>query len=225
MGDHFVDFSKLVIATAISKGFEENSYIVHLQDRRDALVIDPGLDPEEILRILQQDRLEVAAILNTHGHADHIAGNQVLKKQWPDAPIVIGEKEKDKLTDSTLNLSAEFGFPLTSPPADILQQEGDRHQAAGIEWSVLEIPGHSPGHIAFHLEDDQNHHIVFVGDILFSGSIGRTDFHDGDHGQLLSGIKNKLLSLPEETVFYPGHGPKTTVERERRYNPFLQDIA
>lgn len=220
-----MDFSKLVIATALSKGFEENSYIVHLQNRKDALVIDPGLDPEEILGILQQNDLEVAAILNTHGHADHIAGNQVLKSRWPDAPIVVGKKEKEKLTDSTLNLSAEFGFPLTSPPADLLLEEGDRHEAAGIEWTVLEIPGHSPGHIAYHLQGEENHHIVFVGDIIFSGSIGRTDFHDGDHQQLLTGIKDKLFTLPPQTVLYPGHGPKTTIEREIRFNPFLRDLA
>src|SRR5260370_19806209 len=110
--------NNLHIHTIVSMPFDENTYVVWQPDRRDAVVIDPGLDPDAILDFLRKQRLTVGAILNTHGHADHIGGNAALKEAFPDAPLIIGANEVHLLTDANANLSARFGLPLTSPPAD-----------------------------------------------------------------------------------------------------------
>ena len=148
--------------------------MIWLEGRSDALVVDPGLEPELILQFLKERRLEVAAILNTHGHADHIGGNSAMKDAFPQAPIITGANEADLLTDANLNLSAPFGLPIVSPPADQLVREGDVLELAGIRLEVLDIPGHSPGHIVFVQRGEPCR--VFSGDVLFRGSVGRTDF-------------------------------------------------
>jgi glyoxylase-like metal-dependent hydrolase (beta-lactamase superfamily II) len=201
--------------------FSENCYIPHLHGRYDCLIIDPGLDPDEILGYLAARKLAPAAILNTHGHADHIAGNGVLKQHFPSAPLIIGRGDAHKLTDPMANLSGQYGLPLVSPPADRLIDEGDRVEFAGFELEVLETPGHSPGHVVFVWKGPQPW-IVFGGDVLFSGSIGRTDFPDGDYDVLESSIRQKLYTLPDDTRVLPGHGPETTVGHERKTNPFVR---
>jgi glyoxylase-like metal-dependent hydrolase (beta-lactamase superfamily II) len=209
----------LRIRAIVSLPFEENSYVVWLPDRRDALVIDPGLDPDAILDFLRQERLTVAAILNTHGHADHIAGNADLKKAFPDAPLIIGAGEVKLLSDAEANLSAPFGMAITSPPADDTVREGDTLEVAGIALEVLEVPGHSPGHVVFLYRDTPC--VLFGGDVLFQGSIGRYDFPGCDGKLFLEGIRGKILTLPKDTVVYPGHGPETTIGQEKRFNPFV----
>jgi len=166
--------------------------------------------------------LTAAVILNTHGHVDHIAGNAALKASFPDAPLVIGLGDAAMLTDPMLNMSGLAGVAITSPPADRTVQEGDVVDMAGLRLEVLGIPGHSPGHVVFVLRDGP---VVFGGDVLFAGSIGRTDFPGGDLEQLLSGIRAKLWPLPDQTRVYPGHGPPTTVGDEKRTNPFLTTDA
>jgi glyoxylase-like metal-dependent hydrolase (beta-lactamase superfamily II) len=208
----------LEIHTIVSMPFQENTYVVGLPGRSEVLVIDPGLEPELILDFLQQHRLRLAAILNTHGHGDHIGGNEAMKKAFPDTPLVIGVNEERLLTDANANLSAPFGMPVTSPPADRLVREGESVEYAGISLEVLEIPGHSPGHVVYVYQSMPA--IVFGGDVLFRGSVGRTDFPGGSGRLLLSGIRTKLFSLPDDTLVYPGHGPVTTVGREKRDNPF-----
>lgn len=212
--------SALQIHTIVSLPFEENTYIVWRADRRDALVFDPGLDPEAILGFLEERSLDVAAILDTHGHADHIAGNEALKKRYPQAPLLIGSGDAPMLGDADLNLSAPFGMPIVSPPADRLVNEGDVLEFAGIRLEVLEIPGHSPGHVVFVVRDQPI--IIFGGDVLFRGSVGRCDFPGGSMALLESGIRKKLYTLPDDTVVYPGHGAATTVGHEKRTNPFVQ---
>jgi glyoxylase-like metal-dependent hydrolase (beta-lactamase superfamily II) len=207
------------VRTLVSLPFEENTYVVWRAGGSDALVIDPGLDPESILDCLRDEGLRPAAILNTHGHADHIAGNAALKEAFPDAPLIIGRNETRLLSDPNANLSAPFGLPLTSPPADRTVAEGDVIEAAGIALEVFEIPGHSPGHVVFVHRGTPCQ--VFGGDVLFRGSIGRTDFPGGSHEGLLDGIRRKLFTLPPDTVVYPGHGPVTTVAHEKATNPFL----
>ena len=209
----------LQLHTIVSMPFAENTYIAWLPGQAACLVIDPGMDPEAILEFLQEQQLTPAAILNTHGHADHIAGNMALKEAYPTVPIIIGAGDANMLTDAMANLSAPFGMPITSPPADQVVREGDVLELAGFRLEVLEIPGHSPGHVVFLCW--QPGPLVFGGDVLFRDSIGRTDFPGGDHLQLLEGIHGKLFTLPDTVVVYPGHGPVTTTGQEKRTNPFL----
>jgi glyoxylase-like metal-dependent hydrolase (beta-lactamase superfamily II) len=208
------------IHTIVSSPFEENSYIARLPERDDCIVVDPGLEPDLILDALRDEGLTVAAILNTHGHADHIGGNESMKGAFPSAPLIIGTGDEIMLTDAVANLSAVFGLPIVSPPADRTVSEGEVVEVAGMRFDVLDIPGHSPGHVVFVLKGTPT--IVFGGDVLFREGIGRTDFPGGDTDQLLTGIRKKLYTLPNDTVIYPGHGPTTTSGHERRNNPFVR---
>jgi len=209
----------LLIRTLVSRPFAENTYVVRLPGRQDALVIDPGLEPEIILDFLRQERLTVAAILNTHAHGDHIGGNADLKHAFPQAPLVIGVNDAALLTDPEGNLSAPFGLPIVSPPADRVVREGDVVEAAGLRLEVLDVPGHSPGHVVYLYRGSPD--IIFGGDVLFRGGIGRCDFPNANGPLLLQGIRDKLLTLAADAVVYPGHGPATTVGHERASNPFV----
>jgi hydroxyacylglutathione hydrolase len=208
------------IDTILSQPFGENTIVARLSDREDCVVFDPGLEPQKILTLLAEHRLTPAAVLLTHGHADHIGGNGAMKERWPDCPLVIGAGDAEKLTDATKNLSARFGGGFTSPPADVLLGEGDHYQAAGFDFEVLEIPGHSIGHVVFVWKGTSPWY-VFGGDVLFAGSIGRYDFPDGDFEQLRDGIHRKLFTMPDDTIVLPGHGPATTVGAEKLTNPFV----
>ena len=207
------------IRTLVSMPFEENTYVVWRPGATACVVFDPGLQPELIEECLRAEGLTLCAILNTHGHADHIAGNEAMKRLAPEAPLVIGVGDAHMLADADANLSAGFGFAIVSPAADRIVKEGDSIEAAGLTFRVLDIPGHSPGHIVFVLEETPTR--VFGGDVLFRGSIGRYDFPGGNGPQLLEGIRRKLFTLPADTVVYPGHGPVTTVGHEMRTNPYL----
>ena len=213
----------LNIRTIVSMPFEENTYVVWRPGSLEALVIDPGLEPNLILEFLRDEGLSVVAILNTHGHADHIGGNEALKKAYPNAPLVIGADEKHLLIDANANLSAPFGFPIVSPPADRTVREGDVLEYAGIRLEVLDVPGHSPGHVVLVHRSEPP--LVFGGDVLFRGSIGRSDFPGSDGELLFKGIHTKMFALPDGTVVYPGHGPTTTIGHEKHTNPFVGEGA
>jgi glyoxylase-like metal-dependent hydrolase (beta-lactamase superfamily II) len=216
--------SDYVIEPIESQPFGQVSYVVWREGRDDALVVDPGFEPRAILSVLEREGKRVAAILNTHGHADHIAGNQVLKAYAPDAPLIIGRNEAHLLTDPDANLSAAFGLPLTSPPADQLLSDGERVELAGLSFLVREIPGHSPGSLVL-IADEYDPPFVLVGDVLFAGSVGRTDFPGGSSQALIQGIREHLFQLPDATLILPGHGPPTTIGTERRSNPFVGENA
>lgn len=210
------------IVTVESAPFAENSYVLWRDGDSAAIVVDPGFEPNLILDVLADRELTLAAILCTHGHVDHIAGTAALKQHFPSAPLIIGQGDAPMLTDPMLNLSGLFGLEIVSPPADQMVSEGDHLSLAGMSWEVREIPGHSPGHVVYILREP-GPSLVLGGDVLFRGSIGRTDFPGGDFATLIAGIRRVLWPLPPDTVVYPGHGPTTTIGYERRTNPFLQD--
>ncbi len=212
------------IDTIVSAPFEEISYLAWRADRDEALVVDPGFDVDAIQRGLDEHHLRLAAILNTHGHADHIAGNGALKAAYPGVPLLIGRNEAPLLTDAERNLSAPFGLPVTSPPADRLLDDGERIELAGFVFLVREIPGHSPGSVVYICEE-LDPPFAFVGDVLFAGSVGRTDFPGGSAAALFRGIRDKLFVLPDETLILAGHGPATTVGQEKRDNPYVGENA
>lgn len=210
----------LQVQTIVSMPFSENTYVVWDEGRTDCLVIDPGTEPEAILEFLTGQGLAPAAILNTHGHADHIAGNADLKAAHPAAPLVIGVNDAPLLSDPVRNVSRSYGFDIVSPPADQTVREGDTLSFAGIGLEIFDVPGHSPGHVVFLARAAG---LLFGGDVLFRGSIGRTDFPGGSFETLAAGIRAKLYTLPGDTVVYPGHGPVTTIGNEKLTNPFVSD--
>jgi hydroxyacylglutathione hydrolase len=197
-----------------------NCYVVGCEETNEAIVIDPGFDrdreAEEVLKFIEQNGLHVKYIINTHGHADHTAGNGIIKNAT-GAPILIHENDAIMLTTVAKTLSGVFGLRVTSPPADKTLHDGNVIQVGRIKLVVLHTPGHSRGGIS--LLGDK---IVFTGDTLFAGSIGRYDLPGGSFEEIMQSIKTKLVTLPDQFKAYPGHGPPTTIGEEKKHNPFLQ---
>jgi len=216
--------SDVHVARIESAPFAENSYVLFRPGSPECLVVDPGFEPDRIIAWIRAEGLAPLAILLTHGHSDHIAGNEVLRDEWPRLPILIGRGDATKLIDPAGNLSGAFGLALKSPPADRLLDDEERLELAGFTLTVFEIPGHSSGHVVFCVEGCAPP-LVFGGDVLFRESIGRTDFPDGDFAALAAGIRNRLYTLPDDTIVLPGHGDPTTVGHERRNNPFVPGIS
>lgn len=179
------------------------------------IVIDPGGDAPAILDTIRKEHITVEAILNTHGHSDHIAANDAVRNAT-GAPLYIHAADEHMLTDPRANLSLFMGGNVVSRPAEHHLKEGDILCVGAIALKVLHTPGHSPGGVCFAGEG-----VLFSGDTLFADSIGRTDFPGGSLPQLIGVIKEKLMALPDDTVVYAGHGPSTTIGRERQYNPYL----
>ncbi|NLN41684.1 MAG: MBL fold metallo-hydrolase [Clostridiales bacterium] len=195
-----------------------NSYIIYDQAKGNAAVIDPGGNGEDILNGITSRNLELKYILLTHGHFDHIDAVGWLKDKT-GAKVAIHKDDASCLVDSSINLSHSLGRESVQPQADLLLNHGDTIRIGDIELIVIHTPGHSLGSISL-LADNA----VFTGDTLFRGSIGRTDFLGGSMGQILNSIKNKLLVLDDNTIVYPGHGPKTTIGYEKATNPFLEGL-
>lgn len=209
----------LDVSVLVTLPFQENTVIVSLPQAKECLVVDPGFGSRRIVERLAALHKTPVAILLTHGHVDHIAGVQGLREIWPEIPILIGVGDAPMLTDPQLNLSAPFGMPVTAPAATQTLNHLERLVLAGITLEVREIPGHSPGHVVF-IHANGNPPVVFGGDVLFQGSIGRTDFPGGDQKLLIDGIHRHLFDLPENTLVFPGHGPTTTIGQEKRENPY-----
>jgi len=218
------DSADLLLGCIESAPFAENTFVASRRGDSGCLVVDPGFEPGAVIEWIESHGLEPRAILLTHGHSDHIAGNAALKARWPGLPILVGRGDAAKLTDPAGNLSGAFGFNLVSPPADRLLADGESLDLAGFALTVLAIPGHSSGHVVYRV-DGISPRLVFGGDVLFLEGIGRTDFPDGDFAALAAGIRRHLYALPDDTVILPGHGPATTVGHERRHNPFVPATA
>lgn len=193
-----------------------NCYIVSCEETLQAAVIDPGGNSAEILALINAENLAVSAIINTHGHADHIAANGTVQ-QATGAQIMIHRADADMLTSPQRNLSAFIGEPVVLQPADRLLEDGDVIEIGNFAFHVLHTPGHTPGGICL-LEQST----LFSGDTLFAESIGRSDFPGGSYSQLVRSVQEKLLVLPDNVQVYPGHGPATNIGWERKMNPFIQ---
>lgn len=191
------------------------------EEHKEAMILDPGMDPAPVLEAVRG--YTVRMIVLTHGHWDHLAGvNQV--HVATGAPVWIADIERDWVTDPELNRSAYwpdlFPTPVVGPRPARLLQAGESFSFGGRDFHILHVPGHTPGSLAFVMDN-----ICFGGDTLFQDSIGRTDLPGGNTAQLLQSIRDQLFTLPDDTVVAPGHGPITTIGREKETNPFVGRAA
>ncbi len=200
------------IKKVIAGIYGANCYIVMDENTKDAVVIDPGGDVDDILKAIDAIGAKVNYILLTHGHLDHTSGVEELKNITK--AMVCMSKEDDDLITKGEHL---FG-PLIEGGADKLLKQGDIIKVSSLELTCIDTPGHTPGGMCFLIEN-----CVFTGDTLFAGSIGRTDFAGGDFNTIITSIKSKLLCLPGDTIVYPGHGLSSTIINEKLKNCFLQD--
>lgn len=207
----------LNVRTFIAPGFGENAYVAWAEGAGAAVVIDPGNSIPQILRLLSDEGLSAAAILLTHAHLDHIEGVSRLVHET-GAPVHLHPADAF-LYDHAAQQAAQFGMRVEPlPPVNRKLTHGETLEIAGVAYAVRHVPGHAPGHVLFYVADAA---CAFVGDVVFQGSIGRTDLPGGDFARLIESIRTQVLTLPDETVLYPGHGPETTVGHERATNPFL----
>jgi len=193
-----------------------NCYLIGCESTKKAIIIDPGDNDNDILESLHNHNLELAKILITHGHVDHVGKLESLKKKT-SAQIYM--HKKDLLLFSDLQTHAQiFGLPDPgNPKIDVFIEEGDTITLGTLAFSVLHTPGHSAGSVTYKLDD-----MLFVGDLIFAGSIGRTDLPGGDYNTIIDSIESKIFTLPDNYKIYPGHGPVTTVGKEKSSNPFFK---
>ncbi|WP_374278133.1 MBL fold metallo-hydrolase [Azonexus sp.] len=198
--------------------FEQNCTLFWCEQTRQAAVIDPGGDIDRVLGVLADEGLTLAKVLVTHGHIDHAGGVAALVEKT-GVPVEGPHAEDRFWIDGMPQQSRMFGFPdVRSFTPDRWLQDGDKVSFGEVELDVLHCPGHTPGHVVFFHAPSR---LAQVGDVLFQGSIGRTDFPRGDYDTLIASIKDKLFPLGDDVEFIPGHGPMSTFGEERRYNPFL----
>lgn len=192
-----------------------NCYLVGCPKTRQAMVVDPGDEGERIGQLIDALDLQLKLVVNTHGHFDHIGGNAVLLSR-PGVELLLHPDDLP-LLERAADHAAVYGLQVSpSPQPTRLIREGDRVECGSLSFTVVHLPGHSPGGICL-----LGHGHLFAGDALFAGSVGRTDLPGGNHEQLIAGIRGKLLPLPGATIVHPGHGPDTTIEAEKLENPFL----
>jgi hydroxyacylglutathione hydrolase len=198
-------------------GLDTNCYLISCKKTKKAAVIDPGGEDEVdlILNLLQKNNFDLKYVINTHGHIDHIAGNSVLKAKT-EALLLIHRLDANMLVDAHKNISSFMGKEICSPPADKLLEEGDEISLGTLNLIVIHTPGHTLGGISL-----VSNNIIFTGDTLFAGGIGRTDLPGGSYQDLIKSIKEKLLILGDDKIIYPGHGPDSTIGEERRTNPYI----
>ncbi len=221
----------MIIKTFVLTAFQQNTRVVACEETRKAICIDPGEESQELVDFINNNELTCQAIALTHGHLDHIGGTAALHKHFPDAEILIHKDEEDlyyALPQQPVMMGIQphqlsaVGFDFEDPPRITRNvAHGETLEIGKLKLEVRHCPGHTPGHIVLV---EENERAVFTGDCLFSGTIGRTDLPGGDHEQLIDSIKENILSLGDDFTVYCGHGPETSVGREKAGNPFLTGI-
>lgn len=197
-----------------------NAYLIWDQETKRGVVVDPGSGVEPLLTVVEKAQLTVEAILLTHAHFDHIGGVEDMREAT-DAPVYIHEEEANALTDPQINGSILFGMgAIRARQADKLLKGDEEMTFLGRKVKVMHTPGHSPGGVSYFWEAE---HLLVSGDVLFQGSIGRTDLPGGDYDTLMESLK-QVMVLPPQTRVLPGHGSDTTIEQERQGNPFIQGL-
>ncbi|MCP4543791.1 MAG: MBL fold metallo-hydrolase [Chloroflexi bacterium] len=195
---------------------QTNCYIVGCEETQEGVVIDPGGHPQRILKLIEENDLTIRYVLNTHCHFDHMGANAKIVAAT-NAPLALHPEEVPML--QARGGSVMFGVPVEeSPMPDLELEHGQELKVGTLRFQVLHMPGHSLGSVTFYLEKES---VAFDGDTLFAMGVGRTDLHGGSWEILERSIRDVLFTLPDETVIYPGHGPSTTVGRERQSNPWL----
>jgi len=200
--------------------YQTNCSLLYASGGTDCWIIDASFGPAPIAKRVRELGLTPRAIVLTHAHVDHIAGVQELCRAFKPLPVWIHEAEREWLGDPELNLSLFSGVPTTAPGPDRLLQHHERLTMAGREWQVRHTPGHSPGSISLCSQAEP---VAIVGDALFAGSVGRTDFPGCSMKVLEKSIREQLYTLDPRTTIHPGHGPTSTIGQERRSNPFVSD--
>ncbi len=198
--------------------FETNCFVVSVPGASECWIVDCGFEPSTMLDAIETAGLRPTALLLTHTHPDHIAGVDAALNRFGPMPVYVHEAEAGFCSDPMLNLSALMGMPVSVTEPDHRMRDGDTLELAGETWRVVHAPGHSPGGVLF-VHDASNQAIV--GDTLFAGSIGRIDFPSSDPDAFRRTIGTVVMGLPDECTVYPGHGPITTIGRERQTNPFV----
>jgi glyoxylase-like metal-dependent hydrolase (beta-lactamase superfamily II) len=196
---------------------QENAYFYYDEETKAGIVIDPGGEPQRLCRFIEDNSLKIVGILLTHGHFDHILAVSAIKAVTA-APVACHADEAAMLRSAKLNFSSEVGRETGIEP-DILFNDGDIFEFGGHKINVIHTPGHTIGGVSYYCEESS---AVFSGDTLFYDSVGRTDFPGGSSSLLTSSIKDKLFSLPDDTIVYPGHGDSTTIRHEKANNPFVR---
>jgi hydroxyacylglutathione hydrolase len=209
------------VATLTVGAFGSNCHILSRAGDRQALLIDPGDEAPRILAHLREERLAPAAILLTHGHMDHVTALAEVSRAFPRAPVGLHPAETTWAFTPANAMPPYYETPEAPPHLDRAWADGQSWTDAGWTYDIIEIPGHSPGSVGFHFRAEA---ILFSGDVLFAGSIGRADL-PGGHAPTLARSLKRLLELPDETVIYPGHGPRTTIGEERKANPYLRNLS
>ena len=198
---------------------QTNCYVVGCEETYQAAIIDPAWDGRNIVAMTDEFGFDITHILITHSHFDHVAGLLDVKNAT-NAPIYIHPEAVEMLRSTTMS-AALWGFKVPAPPPpDEMLAEGQVVQVGNLSLQVMYTPGHAPGHVSFYIPE---YRIIFDGDVLFMGGIGRTDLPGGDYNLLMESIKEKVMLLPDETRVFSGHGPATTIGQERTSNPFLTD--
>jgi len=201
--------------------FQQNCSLIWNADTHIGAVIDPGGDVDRILQAAEQSQVTVKKILLTHGHIDHAGGAAELRDRLK-VEIEGPHTEDVFLLDQLKESGARYGYEARPFTPDRWLKEGDKVTIGALEFAVLECPGHTPGSVVLF---NDAHRFCFMGDVLFQGSVGRTDFPYGSHETLISSIRDKLLPLGDDVAFLPGHGPASSIGEERRSNPFLANVS